>query len=136
MADLEIGKPITLKIIRGSEEMTLEATPVKLESAVGEERELEEWGLSVREVTRPYANSQLLPDDKGVVVTTVRPGYAAAKAELTPGDVIKQVNGQPAEDLEAFMKLYDASVDEKQAQVLLTVARRQGTRTVLLKVTY
>ena len=71
-----------------------------------------------------------------MVVTTVRPGYAAAKAELVPGDVIKQVNGQPAEDLEAFMDTYRKSVEEKQPQVLLTVARRQGTRTVLLKVTY
>ncbi len=136
IAELAIGEPLKLKIMRGSEEMTLETTPVKLESAVGEERELQEWGLSVREVTRPYANAQLLPDDKGVVVTTVRPGYAAAKAELTPGDVIKQVGGQPADDLEAFMELYKKSVEEKQGQVLLSVARRQGTRTVLLKVTY
>lgn len=134
IAELPIGEPVTMKLQRGAEALTVEAAPVKLESAVGEERELNDWGLSVREVTRPYANAQLLPDDKGVVVTTVRPGYAAAKAELFPGDVIKQVGGQPAEDLEAFMALYDKSVESKQKQVILSVARGQGTRTVLLKI--
>ena len=87
-------------------------------------------------MTRPYANAQLLDDAEGVVVTTVRTGYPAEKADLGGGDVIRQVNGQPATDLAAFMKLYDASVEAKQKTVLLTVARRQGTRTVLLKVTY
>ena len=46
-----------------------------------------------------------------------------------------EVNGQPAEDLDAFMELYKKSTEAKEAQVLLSVARRQGTRTVLLKVT-
>ena len=136
IADLEIGEAVEMTLLRGSEEMTVSATPTKLESAVGEERELEEWGLSVRDVTRPYANSQLLDDDKGVVVTTVRTGYPAQKAELSGGDVIRSVNGKPADDLAAFMNLYETAVEEKQKTVLLSVARRQGTRTVLLKVTY
>ena len=134
IAELSIGEGLKLKVQRGSDVLELEATAVKLESAVGEERELEEWGMSVRDVTRPYANAQLLQDDKGVVVTTVRPGYAAAKAQLTPGDVIKSVGGAAVEDLEAFMELYNQAVQKGQKQVLLSVARRQGTRTVLLKI--
>ena len=137
IAALPVGEPVELQILRGRDQMTLTAKPVKLESAVGEERELKEWGLSIRDVTRPFSNAQLLDDDKGVVVTTTRTGYPAEKgAELGGGDVIRMVGGQEASDLETFMKLYKQSVDEKQKTVLLTVARRQGTRTVLLKVTY
>ena len=134
IADLPLGEQVKLKVQRGSEVLELEATAVKLESAVGEERELDAWGMSVRDVTRPFANAQLLQDDQGVVVTTVRNGYAAAKAQLTPGDVIKSVGGAPAEDLEGFMELYTQAVEKEQKQVLLNVARRQGTRTVLLKI--
>ena len=35
-------------------------------------------------MTRTYANEQQLDDDTGVVVTTLTPGYPAAKAELRP----------------------------------------------------
>lgn len=133
IAHLPLDQPVTISFLRGSEERTVSATPVRLESAVGKERELKEWGLSIRDVTRPYANAQLLDDDQGVVVTTIRTGFPAEKAELTPGDVIKQVNGEPAEDLEAFMDLYDKAIEGDGNNVLLTVARRQGTRTVLLK---
>ena len=136
IAQLPVDEPVEMQILRGKDAMTLTAKPVKLESAVGEEKELKQWGLSIRDVTRPYANAQLLDDAEGVVVTTTRTGYPAEKAELTAGDVIRQVNGRPATDLAAFMKLYDASVEQKQKAVLLSVARRQGTRTVLLKVTY
>ena len=41
--------------------------------------------LSVRDVTRAYANEKQLDDDQGVVVTTMSPGYPAAKAELAAG---------------------------------------------------
>lgn len=133
IAELPVGEPVTLRFLRGREERTVSATPDRLESAVGQERELKEWGLSIRDVTRPYANAQQLDDDEGVVVTTVRGGFPAEKAELSRGDVIKQVSGQAAEDLDAFMDLYEAAVEGEARTVLLTVARRQGTRTVLLK---
>ena len=35
-------------------------------------------------MTRTYANEMQLDDDQGVVVTTMSPGYPAAKAELAP----------------------------------------------------
>ena len=136
IAQLAVGEPVEMQILRGKDAVTLTAKPLKLESAVGEEKELKQWGLSIRDVTRPFANAQLLDDAQGVVVTTTRTGYPAEKAELGGGDVIRRVNGKEATDLDAFMKLYKASVDAEQKTVLLTVARRQGTRTVLLKVTY
>jgi serine protease Do len=134
IANLPIGETVEMTVLRGGEEITVEATVDKLESQVGEERELRTWGLSVRDVTRTYANNRQLDDAQGVVVTTVRTGFPAEQAELNPGDVIKQINGQPAEDLEGFMSLYEQAVDAERERVLLTVARFRGTRSVLLKV--
>jgi serine protease Do len=136
VADLPIGSEVTLKLKRGKENVSLTATTQKLEGAVGEEKELKTWGVSVRDVTRAYANARQLDDDLGVTVTTMNPGYPAQKAELQPGDVVRSVNGAPVADLEEFMKLYQASVDKKEPRVLLEMKRGRGTRTAVLRISY
>ncbi|WP_206293150.1 trypsin-like peptidase domain-containing protein [Humisphaera borealis] len=136
IADITIGKEVTLTLKRGKENLTVKAKTEKLEGAVGQERELKTWGLSIRDVTRAYANQRLLDDDKGVVVTTLSPGYPAAKAELSPGDVVRAVNGEEVNDIDALQKLFDESVKNKDDQVLFNVQRGRGQRTVILKVTY
>jgi serine protease Do len=134
VAELPVGTEVRLKLKRGHDDLELTAKTQKLEGAVGEERELKAWGLSVRDVTRTYANEKQLDDDEGVVVTTLNPGYPAAKAELQPGDVVRSVNGSPVTDLDAFNKLYEESVKNKEARVLVEVVRGRGTRTAVLKV--
>jgi serine protease Do len=136
IADLPIDQDVTLTVRRGKETRTVTARTQKLEGAVGEEREMKTWGLSVRDVTRTYANDAQLDDDTGVVVTTLSPGYPAAKAELQPGDVIRTVNGKPVTDLEQFVKLHDDSVGAKETRVLLEIQRGRGRRSAVLKVTY
>ncbi len=136
IAELPIGKPVALEVKRGKETVKLTATPEKLEGAVGEEREFKIWGVSVREVTRAYANEEQLTDDKGVVVTTLAPGLAAAKAEIQRGEVIIAVNGEPVEDLNAFAKLYKESTEKREPLVILLVTTGRGANNKALKVTY
>ena len=70
------------------------------------------------------------------VVTTMRPGFPAQKAELQNGDVIRGVNGSPVTDLDALMKLYNASIEKKESRVLLEIKRGRGTRSAVLRVSY
>jgi serine protease Do len=104
ISELPIGKNVTLKLRRGDETLQIVTATQKLEGAVGEERELKTWGLSVRDVTRTFANERQLDDDQGVLVTTLSAGYPAQKADIARGDVIKSVNGSPATDLETCRK--------------------------------
>ena len=90
----------------------------------------------MRDVTLPYANANQLDDDTGVAVTTMSPGYPAAKAELQPGDVIRNVNGKAVTDLDVFAELYNASVKAKEPRVLLEFQRDRGIRRAVLKVEY
>lgn len=137
IANLPIGGAVTLTLHRGKQTLKLSAVTEKLEGTVGEEREFKLWGLSVRDVTNVYANSRMLDDAKGVVVTTLTPGLPAAKAELRADDVIRTINGQDASDLEAFADLYEASVKQKEEAVLLEVNRGRGILSVVLKkITY
>ncbi len=136
IADLPIGTDVDLLVKRGKENLHFHSKTQKLEGAVGEEKELNTWGVSVRDVTRAYANEQQLDDDIGVVVTTMSPGYPAAKAELQSGDVIRAVDQQAATDLDDFLRLYNQSLRSKSARVLLDIQRGRGRRSIVLKVTY
>jgi serine protease Do len=136
IAELPLDKQCILTLKRGKETLELKLKPQKLESAVGEEKEFKTWGLSVRDVTLPYANANQLDDDTGVTVTTLSTGYPAAKAELQADDVIRSVNGKPVTDLDEFRKLYDASVKAKESRVLLEFQRSRGRRRAVLKVDY
>ena len=121
---------------RGKETLHLTAKTEKLQGAVGEEKEFKTWGLSVRDMTRAYANQAQIDEATGVIVTTMSPGYPASKAELQPGDVIRSVNGKKVEDLDGFSQLYKASTDKKQKAVLLQIQRGRGRQSAVLKVEY
>jgi serine protease Do len=136
IADLPIGTEVTLTLQRGKEVLHLTAKTEKLQGAVGEEKEFKKWGLSVRDMTRAWANQAQIDDPTGVIVTTMSPGYPASKAELQPGDVIHSVNSTRVEDLDAFNKLYRQSTDKKQKVVLLQIQRDRGRQSVVLKVDY
>ncbi len=136
IADLPVGTDCKLLLKRGHESVTLNAKTQKLEGAIGEEAEFKTWGLSVRDVTVPYANANQLDDDTGVTVTTLSNGYPAAKAQLQSGDVIRTVNGKEVTDLDAFKKLYDESVKAKESRVLVEFQRDRGRRRAVLKVDY
>jgi serine protease Do len=136
IADCPVGAKLALKVKRGNQTLDLVAETEKLESALGEEKEFKTWGISVRDVTHRFANEKQLDDDKGVWITSMSQGYPAAKAELQYGDIIRSVNMKPVTDLDEFIKLYDASVKNKDEKVLINYERNRGQKTALLKVYY
>lgn len=136
IASLPIGQEAQLTIRRGKEMLHLHAETEKLQSELGDEKGAKAWGMSVRDVTRKFANDRQLDDADGVWITTLSPGYPAGKAELQVGDVVRSVNLKPVKDVDEFEKLYDASVKNKDAKVLIEVTRNRGKQTAVLKVTY
>ncbi len=55
-------------------------------------------GIGIQPVTPEIASSLRLADAKGVIVNTVTPNSAAARAGMRQGDVIKAFNGEPVPD--------------------------------------
>ena len=133
ITQLPVGESVELTVLRDGKEATLTAEAAKLESRIGEEREMKDWGLSVRDVTRVYANDRQLNDDTGVVVTSTRSGFAADEAGLQRGDVIRTVNGRDVTDLETFIDLYNETQEAEAEKVLLTLQRGRGITRALMK---
>src|SRR4051812_1606900 len=136
IADMPVGTDAKLKIKRGKETIELTARTEKLAGSVGEEKEIKSWGMSVRDVTRAYANENRLDSDKGVVVTTLNNGYPAMKAELQGGDVILSVNDKEAADLDEFLKLYEKATEKREQRILIGIQRGRARLTRVLKLTF
>ena len=136
IADLPIGSQVDLLIKRGKQNLHLQTKTLRLQSVFGEQKELKVWGISVREVTRAYANSNQLDDSDGVAIETLTSGHPGTEAELAPDDVIRAVDGHPITDLDEFMRLYKESILARQTYVRLDIRRDRSDITKGLKVTY
>lgn len=55
-------------------------------------------GVVIQNITEDLAKTLELPDNKGVIVGSVKPGSAADKAGVKRGDVITAINGEKVED--------------------------------------
>jgi S1-C subfamily serine protease len=73
--------------------------------------------------------SQKTDDVRGVLVKSVDPRGAAARAGLRQGDIIDSVNRQPIDGMETFQKLAGA----KSGQLLLHIRRGNGALFLLLQ---
>jgi len=134
IADLPIGSKATLTLKRGEKTLELTATTEALEGYFGEERGFTVWGLSVRTVTRPYADRKELDDPTGVWVTSRTQDLPAEKAGLEMDDVIGSIGGKPVKTMDDFAKLYAASVARKDPAIPLQVRHGRSVKTLVLQV--
>ena len=137
IARLAPGATTTLEVARptrnteGRRTLSLEARVGAMEKFLADEQEDKVLGLTIRDVTGPMALLRRYPDDRGVLITGIRPGYPAedARPRLREGDVLRELNGKPVVDAAAFAAiLADLGAAKKvavrvrrEAQDVLTV---------------
>ena len=134
IASLPIGSNVQLTIKRGKQTLTLTAKTTLLEGYLGEERGFTQWGVSLRQMTRPYAVANQLDQVAGVWITSMSDGEPVERAHLEPGDVILSVNNTPVTDMAQFQGLYDRTLADKLDRVALEVQRGREVFTAILKV--
>ena len=136
IADVPIGSTLDLVALRAGREMKFAAKTLKLQSVIGEQKELKVWGMSVREVTRAYASDNQLDDDSGVVIQTLTSGHPANEADLERDDVIHSLNGKPVTDLDEFLRLYKETIAKHTEKVGLDLHRGHADLFKVMTVTY
>jgi S1-C subfamily serine protease len=133
---LPIGQPVTLTIRRGQDPAPQEVAVVLEERprSPGQVRRYwaEDLGFGVRELTfgDTYLR-RLAADAPGVVVTLLKPNGSAASADLQPGDLISELNGQSVKNLDQFRELYEQVRKVKPADAVVLIALREANTQVI-----
>lgn len=89
-------------------------------------------GIDVQDLTPELARSLGYGDQKGVVVSKVQPGSAAAWAGLKKGTLIISINQQAVTSVDQFYKLLEEHQPAKP--ILLLVKQGEFTRFISIKV--
>jgi serine protease Do len=107
IADVPVGKKITLKVIRDGKERTFDVkiakrTDEKETLAAKEPVEEAVLGMTVSTLTRELGRQFDISDDEGVVVVDVEKDGAADKADVQPGDLILEIDHKPVKTMEDY----------------------------------
>jgi serine protease Do len=138
----QIGKPITLEIVRHNQKMKIQVKPGELPEQApvtavtrrGQDGPVSpRFGLKVQTLTPDLAKQFEVEGVRGVVVTEVEAESAAADKGLQPGDVITQVRGKKVSTAAEFNEALTGA-DLKKG-VLLSLVNGQGRRFEVLKET-
>jgi len=107
LSDFDAGSVARVSYRRAGVDKSADVTVAPMERYLGDEHEIKNVGVSVREITGPMALFRRWPDANGVLVTGVRPGLPAddAKPGLQGGDVILELDGKPVTTYESFREL-------------------------------
>lgn len=131
------GRTVALVYRRDGREQRTQATTIARGAAQGNEEELHDWGVTLRELTLLSAKELGREPGSGVIVGSVRPGGAASEAKptLEPEDIVTAIAGQPvrsfADIQQATAKLM-AKAGANTTSTLVTFERRsQEFMTVL-----
>jgi len=132
-------KPGTLTkftILRDGKEMEIGVTIGEKPKLVAqaETEEFAPLGFTARELTFDTREAAKLdPDVTGVVVNDIDPAGAAGIAELAPGDIILEVDGEPVEGLEDFAAKVEAMKEAGQEETVFFVHRDGQTLFINLR---
>ena len=89
------------------------------------------FGLQLEDLTKDLAGTMGLPGSTGVLVTSVAPDSAAARAGINVKDVITSVDDKPVKDVAAFMEAVKGG-DPKRG-ILCYLERPSGKTFVVIK---
>jgi len=135
VANTQVGKQVEVKVIRqGREEkLKIEVGELKEEKVAkaGEFTTEKELGLTVQDLTPEIAKHLGIPEKAGVLVSQVTAGSPAHEAGIRRGDIIREVDRQPIEDLKGYRRQMDKLKGKKE--ILLLVQREENTFFVVLE---
>ena len=133
---MKVGSPLTFTILEEPNKPTKDVT-LTLDEQPKRPNVAKRWyddklGLGVRELVFADTYAAKLPNDqKGVVVSVVKPNSSTATAKVRDNDIITQLNGKDVEDLDQFKKAYQELRKEKPKEAVVLAITREGNTQVI-----
>lgn len=123
VAAAPVGSSAQVTVFREGKTLQLPVTIAELEDASRAPAPTEpgSLGLGVTDVTPDVARQYGLVGERGALITAVDPAGPAADANLRPGDLIIEINGQPIAKASAFRQI---AARAKKGQTLRLLVQR------------
>lgn len=138
IAQMQPGRTVRLTVIRDGKQSEISATleEQKQDQIKSDDSENDESksspaldGVEVANLTPEIARELQLPTDtKGVVLSEVAPGSAAAEVGLSRGDVVMEVNRKPVSSVNQFEQF----VRESKNQSIVLFVNHEGRTTYVV----
>jgi len=133
VAETPVGKKAKVIVNRDGKKKTISVKIGELEEKKPEnkvQREKDNIGITVREITPELADRLGLPDNDGVIISYVERGTSADEAGLKNGDIIKEVNRKTIQNVDDYE---NAIMDGRNGNILLLVKRGGSSLWVIVK---
>ncbi len=98
------GETVNMTYIRDGKEKTSDVVSESLPASTVQKFE-DELGMTLSSITADIATQLGTDDKRGVVITGVKRGSQAYYLGLETGDIIRQIDGSPVEDLAWYKKM-------------------------------
>jgi serine protease Do len=135
---LPLDKEAVAVVKRDGKDVTVRLKPAEREEIYPKQKELKQWGLTVRNLSSILAREMKRDSTDGVVVTSVRPGGPAggAKPALDVRDVIIEVGGEPIKNVQGLIEFTRKLTDGKTepVPVVATFERKAARFLTVVKV--
>lgn len=123
IADTPIGREVVVKVSRKGTRLEFKLVTTEKEKFEGEDLEIREWGITVKEMTEREAKIAKLDTKKGIRVSGVKTGSAAYDAGVNEWEIIRTIDGVPVGSLEEMKMLLQKHREGKKELVMLYVQR-------------
>ncbi|MBI5207597.1 MAG: DegQ family serine endoprotease [Candidatus Firestonebacteria bacterium] len=117
VAETEVGKEVEIEVIRDQKKQIFKVKIGQYKEE--EESAMEDFGLSIQELTHDLAKKFGYEEEAGVLVVNVQPDSSGEQAGIKRGDLIIEVNNIKVKSLLDFKKALSSSEDLSQALFLV-----------------
>ncbi|NVL90399.1 MAG: DegQ family serine endoprotease [Desulfobacterales bacterium] len=129
IAEIPVGKKITIKVIRVGKEHTFRVKIVKRtedKESLARRQPMEETdlGMTVSTLTKELARQFSISETEGLVVVSVEEGGQADKADVREGDLILEIDHKPMKTLEDYQS--QIRKVKKDKTIHLLIKRKKG----------
>ena len=133
VAGTPVGKTVSLQVFRGNKQtpLTVAIGKMKEEEVIASRSEKDDLGLAVEQITPDIAEDLGLENSRGVVITAVAPDGPGDEAGFQPGDIIREINRQPVQNLSDYRKIMAIAAQNKS--ILFLVQREDNTMFLALR---
>ncbi len=107
LAALPAGTPATVVFVREGSKQTAPLSPVAKGKVEGDDLELKEWDLTLKEINKFTDRLLAYFHPAGVFIQGVKAGGNARQSGLRSGDILLKIDGEAVADLDAARRIYN-----------------------------